>query len=147
MRHKLTLTYKPENEHDGELCASIESVGYSGQGAGWFSLAQLHSFCAALGAYPVSLDTPPTLSGGYWNDDATALVQTHIGLTIAPYNTRGSLLVSVQLSAPIWELEGHDMHRCVSTHFRTDYPSLDRFRASLLLALGAEGEAATLHGE
>lgn len=147
MTHKLILTYTSENEHDGELCASVEGVGYSGQGAAWFNVAQLQSFCAALAAYPISSDTPPSLSGGYWNEDGTAIVQTHVGLTIAPYDIRGSLLVSIQLSAPIWELDGHDMHRCVTTHFRTDYPSLDRFRASLILALEIEGEAATLHGQ
>ena len=147
MTNKLILTYTPENEHDGELCALIESVGYSGQGAAWFSVDQLQSFCAALAAYPISSDTPASLSGGYWNDDATALVQTHVGLIIAPYDNRGGLIVSVQLSTPIWELEGHDVHRCVATHFRTDYPSLDRFRASLRLALEIEGEAATLHGQ
>ena len=147
MTHKLILSYMPENEHDGELRASIEGAGYSGQGAAWFNVAQLQSFCAVLAEYPISSDTPISLSGGYWNDDATALVQTHIGLTIAPFDIRGSLLVSVQLSAPIWDLESSDKHRCVMTHFRTDYLSLDRFRASLLIALEIEGKAATLHGQ
>lgn len=147
MTHKLILTYTPDNEFDGKLCASIESVGYSGQGAAWFSVDQMHAFCTALGAYPISSDTPPSLSGGYCSDEGNELVQTHVGLTIAPYDVRGSLLVSVRLSSPIWELEGHDLYRSVAVHFRTDYPSLYRFRASLMALVGSETDAATLHGQ
>lgn len=144
MTHKLILTYTPENAFDGELCASIESVGYSGRGTAWFSVNQLHSFCAALGEYPISSNSPPSLQGGYWSDDGTVLVQTHVGLIIAPYDSRGSLLVSVQLSSPIGELESHDLHRTLATHFRTDYPSLAKFRASLLALVTSETDEASL---
>lgn len=147
MTHKIILTYAPENEFHGELCASIESVGYCGQGAAWFSVDQLHTFCAALGAYPISSDTPPSLAGGHWSDDGKVLIQTHVGLSIAPYDVRGSLLVSVQLSCPVWELEGQGLHRSLAAHFRTDYPSLDRFRASLSALVASETDAATLHAQ
>ena len=147
MTHKLILTYAPENPFDGKLCVSIESDRYSGQGAAWFSANQLRSFCAALCDYPISSTSPPTLKGGYWGDDGKVLVQTHVGLTIAPFDARGGLLVSVQLSSPIRELEGHDLHRTLVTHFRTDYPSLDRFRASLLALVASETDAATLDAQ
>ena len=142
----LILTYVPENEFDGELRVSLESAGYSGQGAAWFSIEQLGAFCTALSEFPLSANTPPSLNGGYWGHDGKVL-QTHVGIAITPYDVRGSLVVSVELSAPIWEFEGHDLHRSVKSHFRTDYPSLDRFRVSLLGLLASETDAAILHGE
>lgn len=146
MTHKLILTYTPEDEVHGELRASIESAGYIGQGSAWFSAEKLHSFCAAIGEYPISSESPPSLNGGYWNDEGQVLVQTHVGLTVTPYDVRGSLLVSVQLSTPIWELEGHNLHRSVEAHFRIDYPSLQSFRASLVALVASEADAATLDG-
>ena len=146
MTQTLILSYKAENEFDGELCATVEGGGFRGQGAAWFSLDELHSFCAALGQYPIP-KTPPTLNGGYWSGDGGACSQIHMGLTVAPYDIRGNLLVSVQLSEPSLEFDGHDLHRSVSAQFCTDYPSLERFRASFLAVLASEAETAILQGQ
>lgn len=147
MPHQLILTYTPEDEFHGELHASIESAGYIGQGSAWFNADELRSFCAALGEYPISPETPPSLNGGYWDDSGQVLVHTHLGLTILPYDVRGSLTVSIQLSTPIHELEGQGLHRSVSSHFRTKYPSLERFRVSLLALVTSEANEAILLGD
>ena len=143
----LTLTYLPEDISHGELHASMESAGFSGKGSAWFNVEQLHSFCAALGAYPLPASTPPSLNGGIWNDDGQVLVQTQVGITIAPYGTKGGIIVSAELSAPIWEIDDGRMHSAVRSHFRTDYPSLDRFRNALIGVLANEADTAMLHGD
>lgn len=143
MLHELRLTCRPESEFDGELCASIESADYRGQAAAWFNADELRAFCASLGAYPIPSAEPPCFKAGNWSKAGKDLVQ--IGLTIAPHGPRG-LLVSVLLSSPIWELDDLDLHRSAEVHFRTDYPSLDRFRTSLSALLASGTGTAILHG-
>jgi len=140
---RLTLHYAPEDEWHGRVSASVVSSDYAGRSSGWFSVDQLRAFCAALEAYPISPDAP-VLLGGFWKEEG--IDQAHIRLSVSGYDPQGGLVVAVRLAKPIWKSEVHDLHHAVVTHFRTDYPSLDRFRASLLALIDGRTAVAELDG-
>ncbi len=143
---RITLKYVPEDEWHGEMLASVDSAGYSGSGAAWFSIKQLRSFGVALDTFPIFADAPISLAGGFWKADDT-IDQTHVGISISPYDRVGALVVSVQLSTPTWDGARHDMHHAVVAHLRTDYACLAGFRNSFLALIEGRSDVAELKGQ
>lgn len=143
---RLTLHYVPEDEWHGELTAWVVSSDYAGRSSARFTVDQLRSFCGALEAFPISPDAPASLEGGFWKEKEEVIDQLHVGLSVSPFDGLGGLVVSVRLATPIWKSEGRDLLHKVVAYFRTDYPSLDRFRSSFLALIDGQSEVAELDG-
>jgi hypothetical protein len=72
----------------------------SGRGSAWFHTSALAQFASDLEAMPLSSDHPPSISGGYWNHDASKLIHEHVHLSVRPLNQVGSLVMRVKAFTP-----------------------------------------------
>jgi hypothetical protein len=145
---ELRLSYKPDDEWNGQLVAIVKSGAFSGQGSAWFSRLQLKEvFVAALRAFPLSESDPPMIESGFWSkENRGSLDQCHLRIAVRPYNTRGTLLVQVDLASEYWKTPDDDQQQSVTARFLTAYAALERFGSRLEQVLNGEADTAVLHG-
>ena len=142
---ELRLSYRPDDEWHGELSAVVKSGAFSGEGSAWFGRQRLEAFVPALHAFPLSAGNPPMIEGGYWRNDTT-LEQCHLRIAVRPYDTRGSLLVQVDLASPSQTTADEDRQQLVTVRFLTEYAALATFASSLERLLEGKSSSAVLSG-
>jgi hypothetical protein len=142
----LRISYDQDDEWFGEIHAEVKSGYFSGNGSAWFDKGNLKStFVTALRLCPLNPKNLPTIENGFGEDKKRGkAAQCHLRIAISPYNSRGSLLVRVDLATKVWVTEDSDMLQTVTARFRTDYPSLERFACELEEVLDGKRGVATL---
>jgi len=139
---RLTLSYDPEDGWHGELTAAVQSGGFAGRSAAWFSIGELRAFSDKLGAFPITSGEEPALGGGFWKND-DELDQTHLSIRIEPAGPRGKLRVKVALATPSWDLGRSDQHS-VQAQFPVNYADLGTFQQDFSSLLNGEAQEAVL---
>jgi hypothetical protein len=121
----LTLTYIPEDEWHGELCAQASHAGFSGRASAWFNADALRQFVAPLRAWPPNLEVPVRLQGGRFSDStaSSAPVETHVGIAIAQRGSRGRYWVEAELADP----EDEILPQSTTVRFLVEPAALLRF--------------------
>lgn len=96
----LTLHYFPEDEWHGELHAEVRHASFSGKSSAWFNAEALRQFVVPLRTFPLQLEEPISLRGGYFSDSATsnAPVETHVGIRIGRRGSKGRYWLEAQLA-------------------------------------------------
>jgi len=130
---ELRVTYAPDDEWHGELYATVKSGEFSGHGSAWFGKARIKdTFVSALRGYPLSPTNLPILEGGFWQPDKKdTLSQCHLRVAVSPKDSRGTLLVRVELAMPTWTSPDEDTQQTVTARFFTGYNALERFSLEL----------------
>jgi hypothetical protein len=85
----------------------------------WVQWQDLGDFAASLSRYPIAADRPAL---GEWGFGEQGQYTPITKVSIAPNGSSGGLVTEVSLA----DYYG-PVNRC-STHFGTDYPSVDRFK-------------------
>ncbi|MBR1226442.1 MULTISPECIES: hypothetical protein [unclassified Bradyrhizobium] len=144
---ELRITYRPDDDGTGQIIATAQSGAFSAQGSAWIGPDQVkHTFVASLRAFPLTSPNPPTIEGGFWSGDGT-LDQCHLRITIKPYNSRGTLLVCVDLaSESSRRTPDADVQNCATIRFLAEYAAVGGFADQLERALYCESEEAILKG-
>jgi hypothetical protein len=147
---ELQLRYRPDDEWHGELDAVVRSSEFSGKGSAWFGREYIRTnFASALRAFPLSVDDPPLIEGGFGSKERPgSLEQCHLRIAVRPYNSRGTILMLVQvhLATKSWASPDKDLQQSVTVRFLTEYAALDEFAAQLEQALDGKREWAILSG-
>jgi len=103
------------------------------------------TFLANLRSLPLTLTNPPTIEGGFWNDRGS-LDQCHLRISVKPYNTRGTLLVHVDLASGVWKAPDADLQNCATIRFLTEYAAVMDFAEQFEEVLDGERDDAVLQG-
>jgi hypothetical protein len=105
----LSLYYIPEDQWHGELRAEASHDGYSGRASAWLNADALRAFAEPLRTYPPKLEEPVELKCGYFSDSVVSAmpVETHIGISIGQFGSRGRCWAQVTLSEPDDEIMPH----------------------------------------
>jgi hypothetical protein len=145
---ELRLTYSPDDEWLGELNAVVRSGAFAGQGSAWFDRLHLkEAFVDRLRAFPLSAAIPPTIEGGFWSKkDPGSLDQCHLRIVVSPYNSRGTLLVRVDLATQSRDKPDIDQQQSVTARFLTEYAAAERFGEDIGHVLEGSMEIAVLKG-
>ena len=144
---ELELRYRPEDEWHGQLEAVVRTGAFSGRSAAWFDVQRLKGFVPALRAFPFSADAPPLIEGGYWSKERPGnLEQCHLRVAVRPYNSRGTLLVHVELATQYGTSPDADLHQSVTVRFLTEYAAVEEFAGNLEQMLDGNLESAVLSG-
>jgi hypothetical protein len=145
---ELRLAYKPDDEWLGELDAVVRSGAFSGKGSAWFDRIYLkETFVAALRAFPLTSTSPPMIEGGFWSKDSQrSLDQCHLRIVFTPYNSRGTLLVRIDLATQSRKTPDIDQQHSVTVRFLTDYAAVAEFADTLDRVLDGANEQAILKG-
>jgi hypothetical protein len=145
---ELRLTYKPDDEWLGELDAVVSSGAFSGCGSAWFDRANVKkTFVAALRAFPLTSASPPVIEGGFWSKDKQGgLDQCHLRIEVTPYDSRGTLLVRIDLATQSWKTPDIDRQHAVTVRFLTGYAAIAEFADTLDRVLDGVTEQAVLKG-
>jgi hypothetical protein len=143
---QLRLTYRSDNEWDGQLDAAVTSELFSGAGSAWFSSEELKgTFIAALRSFPLSTSNPPLIEGGNWSQEKPGtLEQCHLRIAIRPYNVLGILLVQVDVASE--SMTVNDLQQSATARFLVEYNALDEFASHLEQVIDGKREAAVLSG-
>jgi hypothetical protein len=141
---ELRVTYGPDDDGTGELVAFSRSGAFAGQGSAWVG-RDMETFVACLRSFPLTAADPPTIEGGYW-DGRGSLNQCHLRIIIKPYNSRGTLLVHVDIAAPVSNTRELDLQNRAIIRFFTEYAAVDIFADHLEQVLSGKREEAILKG-
>jgi hypothetical protein len=142
---ELKLIYTPDDEWHGEITAIVRSGAFSGQSSAWFG-RNLKEFVARLRSFPLTSENPPTLEGGFWSENSGRLDQCHLRVAIKPYNSRGTLLVHVDLASPSSKTPDADQQNSATIRFLTEYTAIAAFAEDLEQVLDGAKEQAVLKG-
>jgi len=143
---ELRVMYEPDDDWCGEIIATARSGAFAGQGSAWFSPDHIkQTFVAGLRSYPLSVENPPLLEGGYGSVKGR-FDQGHVRITVKPYNTRGTLLVHAELASRFWKTPDADLQNSATIRFLTEYAAVDHFAAEFEELLHGKREFAILHG-
>jgi hypothetical protein len=145
---ELQVVYWTDEEYTGRITAKVRSGQFSLEGAAWFDRLHVKStFLAELRKFPLSSTNPPTLEGGFWNgEQPKGLDQCHLRISIKPYDSRGTLLVHVDVSSEVWKTPDADLQNSATVRFRAEYAVLERFVAEFEQVLDGTREVAILRG-
>jgi hypothetical protein len=97
--HTIALSLQ-RDDGSVELAVEVKGGCLAGRGSAWFDTAALSQFASDLEAMPLRGDQPPSISGGYWNQDASQLVQEHVHLSVRPVDQVGGLVLRLKVFTP-----------------------------------------------
>lgn len=135
----LTVTYEHSLDDDfGRLRLALETRDFTGRGGFWVQWQDVEEFAESLSVYPLPSANPPRAQWGFEKLEGDDLI---IGLELKPADTRGTLLVSVELA------DDFEPRRRVRSDFTTHYPQLEAFQQALMKLMRREAQEAVLSGE
>jgi hypothetical protein len=134
---ELRVTYEPDDDWTGELIATVRSGAFSAQGSAWVG-RDVYVFLTALRTYPLPSEKPPRIEGRIWDG--------RLRISVEPYNSRGMLLVRVDLASEIPGARDADLRNSATICFLTEYAVVDRFAAELQEVMDSRREVAILKG-
>jgi hypothetical protein len=145
---ELRLVYRTDEEYTGQIRATVKSGQFSAEGAAWFDRINVKTtFLAALRTFPLRTNDPPMLEGGFWNrGNPKSLDQCHLRISIKPYNSRGMLLVHVDVSSEVWKTSDADLQNSATIRFCAEYTAVDIFAKEFEQILDGKREVAILKG-
>jgi hypothetical protein len=142
---ELRLSYRADDDGTGKIIATVRSGAFSAQGSAWFNPNGVtNTFIASLRAFPLSSTNPPMLEGGFWSSDS--LTQCHLRIAVKPYNSRGTLLLQVDLASEVWGTPDADLQNSATVRFLTEYAAIDGFAEQIKRVLAGECAEAILKG-
>ena len=135
----LTLHYIPEDEWHGELRVEARHAGFSGKSSAWFNADALRQFAEALRSYPPKLEEPVQIKAGYFSDGVVSFVpvETHVGISIAQFGSKGRCWAQVTLCEPDDEI----MPQAAVISFTVETYALMRFADQIQAMLAPGGSA------
>jgi hypothetical protein len=87
------------------------------------------------------------LEGGYWDKGKKGeLEQCHLRITVKPHNSRGTLMVHVDLATETSRTPDADLQNCATIRFLTEYADVDSFAAQFAQVLDGKEKLALLKG-
>jgi hypothetical protein len=145
---ELQVSYRTDEDWTGQIIATVKSGEFSARGAAWFDRINVkQTFLAALRSFPLTATTPALIEGGFWSKEKPgSLEQCHLRIAVKPYNSRGTLLVHVDLSSEVWSTPDADLQNLATIRFTTEYVAVDKFAQEFEEVLDGKRDAAVLTG-
>ncbi|MCB1914459.1 MAG: hypothetical protein KDG52_01880 [Rhodocyclaceae bacterium] len=69
MNHHLKVQLDHDDDGTAGIVAEVKSNGFSGKGEAWFNLSEIKAFASQLEAFAKTLNNPPIIEGGLWNEE------------------------------------------------------------------------------
>ena len=111
----------------GELHADFEAYGFSGYSSAWFKIPHLVTQAKKFAQYPLVSEHNPCINGGFWNNDATEIVEEHFHISAYPTNARGGVALFVRLAVPRDDPNRPGLHCSASVELKASYEQLAQF--------------------
>ena len=145
---ELRITYRPDDDGIGQIIATAQSGAFSAQGVAWFNPEHVkETFVANLRSFPFTSAKPPMIEGGFGSRESGGLDECHLRIVIKPHNTRGTLLVCVDLASESYRrAPDADLQNCATIRFLTEYAIVEGFAQQFERVLDGDTEEAILKG-
>ena len=144
---ELQVAYQADDDGTGKIIATVKSGEFSAQGAAWFNPTEVkRTFVAALRSFPLTAITPALIEGGFGSKERPGSLECHLRIAVKPYDSRGTLLVHVDLSSEVWSTPDADLQNLATIRFTTEYTAVDRFAQELEAVLDGKRDVAVLTG-
>lgn len=141
MNGHLKLWIRNYGDGTGELYAKVTIDDFSGLGHACFNLSELNKLAKGFDQFPLSVENPICISGGYWTEDAKKIREEHLHISAYPLNRLGDIGLVVKLAKPYEENQRSGIRHYVSVELNTNYEQLSKFSKKLsLLACGEINE-------
>ena len=129
----LKLHLEPDGDGTGELFASFESNGFSGNGSAWFDLTTLAEIAKQFEQYPLPSTPPVRISGGYWqNNNPPVLKNELLHVSAYPINSRGGIGVHVRVAHEFVTTENRLSMHSAAGELKASYEQMKAFSKSLI---------------
>jgi len=134
----IRLNIARENDGSGQLFLEFGADGFSGSGAAYFDLALLADRAREFAAYPLPIDAPVLLAGGFLDKgDFSRLRQEHLHVSAYPLGGSGRIGLMLKVAEPADDGRQDVLRRSASAEFLVNYDLLSRFSKGLVeLATG-----------
>lgn len=139
MSNYVRFRFSDEGDRTGELEAAFAVGGFSGTGRAYFDVARLADQLNELTTFPLPSPNGAEIRGGYWESTggADTLIQEHIGLTVRPAGTTGSLTLTLRVAIP-GKAPKEPPRYSASAQLPTSYEALARFATEMKALLKGE---------
>jgi hypothetical protein len=132
MKGYLKLWLETDGDGTAELFAQFSVSGFAGIGSAWFSLPSLVEHAKLFAQYPLPLEQPVTLEGGYWSSEKPdTLSQEHLHISAYPINGRGGLALRIKATTPLDKDERPQSGFYAAVEMKTNYEDMRRFSTEL----------------
>ncbi|WEZ82189.1 hypothetical protein P6U16_13490 [Rhizobium sp. 32-5/1] len=121
----------------GRLTLSVTTEHFAGNGGFWVQWQDIVEFADRLTTFPIALESPISAQWGFRYLEGDDLI---LGVRIAPANSTGGLLVSVDIA------DDRRHGDRLKTSFLTNYADVETFRRSLLNLMDRKIDQAVLTG-
>jgi hypothetical protein len=144
---ELQVTYRTDDDWTGQIIATVKSGEFSARGAAWFDRINVkQTFLAALRSFPLTAIAPALIEGGFGSKERPGSLECHLRIAVKPYDSRGTLLVHVDLSSEVWTTPDADLQNLATIRFTTEYAAVDRFAQEFEEVLDGKRDVAVLTG-
>lgn len=127
----LRMWIKFEDDDTGELYAEFDAYGFSGRSSAWFQISNLVAQAKQFAQYPLVPANIPCINGGFWNSDATQIMEEHLHISTYPTNDRGGVALFVRLAVPRPDQNRPGLHCSASVELKASYEQLSKFSSDL----------------
>ena len=127
----LRMWIKVEDDNTGELFAEFDAYEFSGRGSAWFQLNNLVGQAKDFAQYPIFPANSPCINGGFWNVDATEILEEHLHVSAYPTNPQGGVALFVRLALPRDDQNRPGLHCSASVELKASYELLTKFSRDL----------------
>lgn len=125
MKNKISFRVE-RDDGEVEIFVKINISEFSGAGSAFFSKKSLDEFIENASRYPIDATRPPVLSGGYWDQCGSGIVQENVHVSFAPKGNRGQIGLTIRLAVPSSE-NVMKMECSCSANVETTYAELSGF--------------------
>jgi hypothetical protein len=144
---ELQVAYQADDDGTGKIIATVKSGDFSAQGAAWFNPIDVkRTFVAALRSFPLTAVTPALIEGGFGSKERPGSLECHLRIAVKPYDSRGTLLVHVDLSSEVWTTPDADLQNLATIRFTAEYTAVERFAQEFEQVLDGRRDVAVLTG-
>lgn len=149
MPNALRLRFMPDTDGTGELFAEVKAGHFSGASSAWFDADQLIGFSRRLdSAFPLPVDEPLCIEGGFWSRSGPVIEQLHVGLKFYPIGSTGKIGCRVSLSTHVHAGQDRpDSQSMVAVELHTKYEQLRSFAHALEQLVKGRTDEALLQAE
>ena len=138
----LRISLEPDDYNNFELTARVESEGFAGHGAGWFTDAEIQKFVEKLDHVANQIESEARLEGGPVG--ASSPNEYCVLIRVYPVDALGHFGVFVMLRKSIFDVDRAEQASCVALELSADSSSVEKLRADLIGLLKGTTEEVTL---
>ena len=97
---RIALSVEERDYESIKLALQAFEASFCMRGEAFFSAKELEGFVSSLREFPINECTPPSLSGGYFDESGNIVLPAHVHISVSRFLNTGMLAMTVSVFCP-----------------------------------------------